>query len=192
MSPWLQAMCLPKRWRVAGVRLGVLNVWHHFALSQLGNMALYDSPHSSADDAACLIAVCSRPLWVGRLMLTHDRFCGRVMVGAIKAVEKYGRADAIAECREYAKACTRRPAHFSGGDKAGTPVAAPHEMHLVSVLCSAFGMTHAEAWACPYALARCLYDVHNEANGDKTLYGQLHEAAKARLEARQAAQKAGV
>jgi hypothetical protein len=166
VSPWWQALNLPDRWDVAGVVVPSLTVWHSLALSQIGNAYAFDLP-ANRDDAAGLLVVCSHTMDEYRGLLFNRRRLSRALARVHRKVRgvEWSRLDAA--CREYVSGCTRHMLRVS--DDKGSPAVAPHEWHLVRVLCDTYHMSLPEAWGTPYALARCLYDVHAEANGDRNI-----------------------
>lgn len=168
VSPWWQAMLLPDRWDLCGIEVRAMSVWHTFALENLGNAYIYGGV-CDKDAASSLIMFCQRDWMEGRALFLRPVYRARALRGIYKTVSRMTFPNLDAAIRVYVQACNRTPDHKHPEDGSGKSGAAPYQWHVVSVLCSRYGMSEAQAWNCPYARARCLYDTFQETRGDDSL-----------------------
>ena len=168
VSPWFQAALLPKRWDVAGISCPSLSVWHLFALEQMGN-AYARSAAPTFDDAVGLLVVATSSREELREMMARPRLMARKLARMARRLARVP-FDELDNCVvDYFVSCIRSPDHKHPTDGGSRGVAAPYQWHIVLCLCDHYGMTPEEAWAMPYAEARCMFDTYAETQGDKTL-----------------------
>ena len=73
ISPWWQAACLPERWRVCGVDVPSLTVWHGYALENIGNrFVLAGDVPPDKDDCASLLMFAMGDMDHGRRLMYSD------------------------------------------------------------------------------------------------------------------------
>jgi hypothetical protein len=167
VSPWWQALNLPDRWDVAGVVVPSLTVWHSLALAQSGNAYLCGG-EVTKNDAAGLLLICGMDMDGYRRLAADLRQMDRTLYRMYRRLVRVPWGQLDAACGDYVRACTRCMRRVASKD-GGHDAVAPHEWHLVRVLCRTYGMNLTEAWGTPYALARAYYDTDAEANGDKNI-----------------------
>ena len=170
VSPWWQAVLLPSRWDLCGIEIGVMSVWHLFALEQLDN-AYVCGGLGDRDAAASLILICQRDFEDGRALYLRPRVRARALASIHRDIKPLKIEDLRAACSDYVTACLRVPEHLRPTDGSGKSLKAPYQWHLILCLCERYGMTKYQAWNHPYAEARCLYDAWQESKGDESLAG---------------------
>lgn len=167
VSPWWQAALLPDSWQICGERVLSLSVWHTFALESVGNHYLCGGP-CDRDDASGLLVICRLNHANGRRLLADSYFRKDQLVKACSIVAMHDWVQVDAECVDYVARCTRTVSRWHGKES-GRPAAVPYQWHLLSLISGNDPAKFEAAWDCPYAVARCLFDAHAEANGDTSL-----------------------
>ena len=174
ISPWWQALTVPRSWDVCGVSVPALSVWHYFALENIGN-AYFRGGDPSADDAASLLLFCSRDMAGGLRLIHGDNYRRRAMVRMARRLRVFTREQLDSACQEYVSTCTRSAHRVPQSGAGGTPAGTPTAWAIVSVLTSG-GLAWAEAWDFPYVLARASLDAWDERQANAVmapwLYGE--------------------
>jgi hypothetical protein len=168
VSPWWQAECLPDRWDVCGVVVPSLSVWHVFHLDQIGNPYLCGGA-PDYDAAAGLLLVASHGRNDGRRIMLDEAFRAKAMRAVYRPLRRVKADDVVRQCSDYVETCTSVVDRFEKAGGGGRPAVVPVAFHLVRRLCRDYGLTIDQAWAFPYARARCYYDASAEADGDDSL-----------------------
>ena len=174
VSSWFQSAVLPRRWRIAGVSCGALSVWHHYALSNLGN-AYVCGMGTDRDDATGLLALCSRDYAAGAAVFQFPADLAKMIRKTARVVEKTPWKALDAACYDYVATCcrvpqhTEPPIHVGPGGKVlpstSKKCASPLHWALVSFLCQGRPDLLEAAWNTPYATARCLFDSTRDVEG---------------------------
>ena len=160
VTPWWQAVNLPKQWDVCGIIAPSLTVWHTFALENIGNCYLRGG-RPDQDDAASLLLFARTDMEGGLKLIAKDLHRTRQMHSIYRKLRKADPADLDIACRDYVDTCTRSASRW---ERAGKGCAVPYQFHIVRRL-ALYGLSIAEAWGTPYALARCYHDAASEADG---------------------------
>lgn len=181
ISPWWQALVLPQRWDVCGVAVGPLSVWHHFALTNLGNkfLCIGDKEKADRDDAASLLILCERGYAAGRELFHNPRTRLKATKRIGAALLKLDMPDITAACGEYVNECTRHGHRVHQPGASGTPCGTPEHWAIVAALCKS-GVSFEAAWDTAYAVGRSLLDALDESAGNCVLapwsYGEyMHD-----------------
>ena len=175
VSPWWQAVCLPKRWDVCGVSVPSLSVWHTFMLEQVGNGYLCGTG-CTLDDAASLLMVAGRDKAGGLCLMHIDLYRQRNQRRIARKLRRLDPEELHAACLEYVTTCTRSPRRWSKEGAKANAAAVPYQLHLVRALCRDYGYTIDNAWNETYGYARTLFDASAEARGDDTIVKPEYEA----------------
>ena len=166
ITPWWQAVCLPRKWDVCGFIVPSLSVWHTFALENIGNGFLCGGI-IDYDDAASLLLFACRDMKQGLRLIHGHNYRARQMFRMSKRLNKADWRELEAACSEYVTACTRGVSRWQkGGSKS---CAVPYQFHIVLRLCRDYGLTQAQAWNSPYGMARACFDASTEAAGDDSI-----------------------
>lgn len=173
VSLWWQAMCLPDRWDICGIKVLSASVWHTLALENIDNAYLCGGV-PTRDDAFSLLMVTSLPYPKGRDLLLRDGFRRERSRRAFKRVAIADFDELDARCRDYAASCLRIADRV---ERDGRPTACPYQFHIVRRLCAEFGYSVIEAWNEKFALARCYFDAGAESSGDDSLISQRAQEA---------------
>lgn len=177
---WFQSLMVTPP-KIAGVRLLPYSLAHHAILSGLG------SPYSiggipSRQDVLIAIQVCSKTWDQNRAWLDNNPADVTGVMGWLISLGRFSlrrmrwtpfnwRA-AHDDLMTYIEDYGRVPDHIRSGDVSAddsAEIKAPYEWHIVRILCTAYGMTHDQAWNCPLNLAKCYADTWAESNGDDTM-----------------------
>jgi hypothetical protein len=174
VSPWWQAVLLPRLWDVGGVSVNPLTNWHLLALEQLGNAYILQKP-PDRDDATAMLLFASGDMEYGRKLMTAPHFRNRSMLKMYRRIKNVEWMYLHRACSEYVNSCTRHIGRYRKQGAVGAVVAAPEPWHVVRVLCSEWGFNVNDAWNHPYLESRCMFDTSAEAKGDNSL---MSEAAQ--------------
>lgn len=175
VSPWWQAVCLPKRWDVCGVSVPSLSVWHTFALENTGNGYLCGGP-CTIDDAASLLLIASGDMAHGQRLIMGDHYRLRRIRAIYRKLKSVEWAEVHAACIDYVEACLRTARRWYKTDATGAVAGAPYQFHVLAAICSGYNMTDEQAWNTPYVYARMLYDARAEALGQTSVATAAAEA----------------
>jgi hypothetical protein len=159
------AFCQPAR--VLGRQLRPFSLSHFYLLRGLGNGYVVNGV-GTRSELFTVALVCSRThrqnaramfggasIWP--LMLWAALWPDRRLAGE--------RAKLVAYLADYCKT----PEHWEKEGSASKGFRAPWAFHFVRILTDRYGCTLDEAWDTPVSLARCLWDVWAESEGDDSL-----------------------
>lgn len=183
VSPWWQAMCLPRKWNICGTHINALSCWHTFALENIGNRYLIGG-NPTRDDAMSLLLFVRGGWKAGLRIMRGPNHRAMMMRRMYQRVRKMEWAELDMACREFVETCMRSPRRWSPKDKTPGNASVPPQVHLVRVLVADYHMTEEQAWDTPYAYARMLYDAHAESNGDTSICSIHAEAVADELESK--------
>lgn len=164
---WYQAL-MAQPPRLMGRALMPFCAAHRYTLRVLGNPYAFDGVAGDPVDLCQAVAVCSRtPDQIGRLLYRGRAWRGALAWVALWVVllcnrRIFSRCDDV--FRAYLDDYRESPAVKKASGEGG-PMQSPAEYGVVRVLMSEYGMTEAQAWACPWNRALCYCDVHAEAHG---------------------------
>ena len=175
ISPWWQAVCLPRLWDVCGVRVNALSVWHTLALENIGNRYLCGGM-PTRDDATSLLLFAQGNRASGLRMMLGPNYRNKQMKRMARKVKRMNWPELDEACRDYIDTCTRTPRRWTPEGAGPNVQRVPYQLHFVRALCSEYGYTEAQAWDTPYEYARILYDSYAEANGDTSIASIMAEA----------------
>lgn len=171
VSPWWQAVNLPPVWDVCGIRASSLTLWHMFALERLGNPYLLGG-ECKRSDAVALLLFASRDMRGGlRLVRSPHHRSRRQLLISLRLFRRAFNEIHVA-CLDYIDTCLRTVGRYEKQEGGGKKAAVPYQWHIAHRLCRDWGMKLDEAWNTPYALARHLYDVSAESEGDDSLLSE--------------------
>jgi len=174
ISPWWQAMLLPARWDVCGVKVGPLSLWHIFALENIGNRYLCGgSP--DRDDAASLLLFAKHDMAGGRRLMLKPHYRARQIWRMHRRIRKLDDQYISDACLEYVETCTRINSRWSKAGAASTPCGAPHEFTLAAFMAERLPGGVVEAWNMPFTQARCLFDAAMEAEGKTSMLAPKYQ-----------------
>ena len=166
VSPWWQAVNLPRVWNVCGVAVPSLSVWHTFALENIGNRYLCGGRQDpTQDDAASLLLIAKLDMRGGQRLIACDNYRTRETTRLYRRLRKVDAGALDVACREYVETCTRGVSRWN---RSGKKCAVPYQFHIVRQMAD-FGITVDDAWNTPYALARCYHDAAAEVSGDDSI-----------------------
>ena len=182
-SAWLQAALLPDRWRVAGITVNALTVWHVFVLASRGNPFVCGPREACDMDAAMeLLIYASGTYREGKALYSDPDLQASARRAAWKILSKREAAAVVEEVQEFAEFCTRVPGHKTpqeDGKKGATRgAAAPFAWILVDHLAAGDPDRIVKAWDTPYAVACCLFDAHRDVRGEDSTLETLAEAER--------------
>ena len=169
VSPWLQAVLLPRLWDVCGVTLPPLSLWHRYILRVSGNPYL-GRGEASKDAAVEVLLYCSLDMAGGQRMYNGFYFRRKRTNYILRKIKKLTFEEIDAAVSEYVQACCRVPAHSykeaKPGEAKGKPVAAPHEWVLAEYAAGGDPAKLEPAFNTPFAKVMCMFDAHRNINGD--------------------------
>jgi hypothetical protein len=170
VSPWWQVAALPDSWRVCGVKVPALSVWHVYALENIGNRYIVGKGEPDLDDVTSLLLVASRDMEHGKWLLYRDGYSFRrrflMTVRMWLYLRRHGIEGMLEDCREYVDGCMRHGTRMSkGGEGGGTPAGTPEPWAIVSMLIRA-GVDYHTAWNHPYSSGRAVMDAEDEHSGN--------------------------
>jgi hypothetical protein len=169
VSPWWQAVCLPRTWDVGGFVVPSLSVWHVFALQNVANRYVFDGPKPMIDDAASLLLFASRDMAEGLDLIHNAAYRQRNLLKYFRKLRRKKWDVLHAACTEYVSTCMRTVSRWQ--KSTSKPCAVPLCWHLVSYLVEGqpYPDAYVAAWNMPFAVAKCLYDAKSEMNGDDSI-----------------------
>ena len=177
ISPWWQASCLPQWWRVAGVRVPSLSVWHVFVLEQLANRFVYGMP-ADRDDVASLLLVASRDRAGFRRLMLAPNHRERELRKMHRQITDQDWDDLNSSCEEYVQTCVRHADAWTsteGNNTPPRPYGSPLSFRLVATLCGVMNYECEQAWNESFALAVAYHDTNAEAGGQMNLLDTLSQ-----------------
>ena len=168
ISPWMQALLLPKRWDICGIEVKPLSIWHLFILEQLKNPYVCGGIPDK-DAISTLILYTERDFKEGTRIFKNHVYREKVLKQIYKRIKPIEWESLHNACLDFVKACTRVPDHKYPEDSKSKSLAAPYQFHLIGVLCPMMNLSLDATWNLPYAEAKCYYDAAAERGGDDTL-----------------------
>ena len=169
ISPWTQALLLPRVWDVCGVVVPPLSLWHRYILRVVGNPYIYQST-TGKDAAAEVLIYSSLDVTEGRKLYTDHCRRERLTNKIVKKLEKMSMEDVDDAINEYVKSCLRVPGHKVKDRPAGvaavSSVTAPVEFVLASWLAAGNPDKIDSAFNVSYSMAMALFDASRNAKGE--------------------------
>jgi len=172
VSPWMQALLLPRKWDVCGVICSPLTLWQVYVLRSSGNAyfcSIIDSA-PSMDSASEVLLYSDLDVVSGRRLYIDELYRDKIRNRIYKRLrrQEWGKVDSAVY--EYVSECTRTPGHK---EKAADPkapksrkVAAPLEWVLAEYVAGGDASRLDEAWNTPYSIAICMFDASRDVSGD--------------------------
>ena len=170
------AFCQPPK--VAGRQLRPFSLSHVVLLNGMGSGFL-DCEKARRSDFLAAVLICSRTHKQNAKALFGGRqgFIRLVLWSLLWPNSRLVKERAV--FKTYLADYTTMPEHWDDGTQ-GAGFRCPWTFHFAMNLTSHFGHTMDEAWNAPVGLARCLYDVWAETQGDKSLISEReHKLSKA-------------
>lgn len=173
VSPWWQASLIPAVWDVAGVTCFSLSLWHVWALENVGNPYVCGGARDR-DAASGLLLFAALDYTGGKRMMLDAAFRAGRMARMARRLSFQPWAEVDAACVDYVTTCTRQadreiPISEDGKVKRGRMMSAPWIWHILHHVTGGDPARFVAGWDTPYIVARCLYDVWGETQGDKSL-----------------------
>jgi len=179
LSPWTQAMLLPRKWDVCGIIVPPLGLWHVHMLETARNKYLCGGDVDE-NAAAEVLMYATLTLAEGRKLFLDAAFRGRVRNRIVKQLEKFTWDEIHAAIGEYTTSCCRQPGHKrivpKPGETKPKAVAAPTAWVYAEYLSGGDPGKLEEVFETPFSIAACMFDASRSANGeDDTLITEADE-----------------
>jgi hypothetical protein len=171
VSPWMQALLLPQRWLVAGIKCKPLSLWHAYILRTSGN-PLVCGGEITHDHISEVLMYCAGGMDHGRKLYQMPYYRSRWRKRVARNIKKAGYEFAANAAREYVSECIRVPTHeyviaSTKEGEASKPIAAPEEFVLAeNLLTLGACKTFDDAMDYQYSAACCLFDAGRNARGE--------------------------
>ena len=172
VSPFWQALTLPRKFRMFGLRVPPMSVWHVFALEQIGNTYMTGGALDMGDVVQALLVVTQSRRQFMRMFRKPSRVNAkarrikRALIRWAARRKDYTDVDALILFRDYVETSMRTPGRWiKPGAKA---CAAPYALHALTGAIKS-GVCVGSAWDVAYAQARVMFDVFAEQAGDDSI-----------------------
>jgi hypothetical protein len=176
ISPFWQALTLPPRIKVCGVKVMPLSIWHVYALENVGCSLVIGGPVGAGDIVQMIMTATKTRNQYLRMFSSQAKIAAARNT-AEKAILRHayrGGRDPVDESIEYVETCMRIAHRWRKSEGNGRAPSVPHSLHVLrgAVRC---GVDYATAWDMPYAQARALFDVVAESMGDQSIMDDIDQ-----------------
>ena len=169
VSPWLQALLLPRKWDVCGVIVPPLSLWHVHILSACKNPYIVGG-YPDKDSATELLIYASQDVENGRRLYLDSGYRRKVAKRIVKRLKRLSEEEVRLAVCEYVQECMRVPAHKIPVPKPGEVkpkgVKAPIPWILAEYVSGGNPDKVEKAFNTPYSMACCLFDAGRNVRGD--------------------------
>jgi len=170
ISPFMQALLLPRRWVVCDVVVPPLTLWHVYVLRTSRNAYFCCDTLPDLDAATEVLLYASHSLKDVRRMYIDAKYCRRQQLRVHRRLRRCKWQDVDAAITEYVVECTRSPGHKEQQVKANAAkarsLAAPNEWAIAEYICKGDYSNLDHAMCAPYAVACCLFDAGRDVRGE--------------------------